>query len=105
MGNPHARFGRHRFINLDFQLFCGPYQMITTKTQTRLFHWLARTLAVLCVFILMLFIWSKYFEEPYLTFQNLPFPVLAKAYPGRVVPLAIERCNLSHWKRTYVTTH
>ena len=79
--------------------------MITTKTQTRLFHWLARTLAVLCVFILMLFIWSKYFEEPYLTFQNLPFPVLAKAYPGRVVPLAIERCNLSHWKRTYVTTH
>lgn len=64
---------------------------------------LASALAVSCIGI---GIWAKYYELPWLYYQNLPFPtMMPQVYPGDVAPLQVERCNSSGEKKLYNTTH
>jgi hypothetical protein len=46
------------------------------------------------------------FEQPYLTYQNLPVPVIkSPARPGDSVPIWVERCNSDAAPHNYNTTH
>lgn len=74
-------------------------------TPTRTFNALLGAFAALACIAVGSFVWSTYFERPYLHYQNLPFPVLATVRAGDAVQLSVERCNSHAVKRTYDTTH
>jgi hypothetical protein len=64
---------------------------------------LAASLFAVCSSIL---IYARWFEKPWLVYQNLPFPpVILKVHPGDVVPLVIERCNSTKVIKQYSITH
>lgn len=47
-----------------------------------------------------------FFDVPFLTYENLPFPANLKVVEaGRPMPLTVRRCNKSRAPRTYFTTH
>jgi hypothetical protein len=47
-----------------------------------------------------------FFEAPYLTFKNIPFPpVVTEAHPGDIIPLSIERCSSASKTKNYSTSH
>ncbi len=60
---------------------------------------------VLAASFLMWFgVWLAYMEPPYLTYRNVPFPVLTpEVKAGDVVLIRVERCNSTHTKRAYIT--
>jgi hypothetical protein len=61
------------------------------------------TLFIVCASIL---IYARWFEKPWLIYQNLPFPaVMLKVHPGDAVPLVIERCNSTKVIKQYSITH
>jgi hypothetical protein len=79
--------------------------MITKK---RTFNGLLILTSLLALTCLSLAVWAKYFESPWLRYQNLPFPTavtLATVYPGEAVELSVERCNDSNKMQTYSTSH
>ena len=50
-------------------------------------------------------IYGRYFEQPFLYYQNLPFPPIFRIVTvGSLVPLEVERCSRSDKKETYTTT-
>lgn len=52
-----------------------------------------------------LLVYALCFEAPYLSYQNLPFPLtVEKVIAGNAAPLSVERCNNSKQKQTYETT-
>lgn len=50
--------------------------------------------------------YALFFEEPYLSYENLPFPPLTPiVIAGDVVPLQVQRCNRSDNPKTYEIEH
>ena len=55
---------------------------------------LLATLAVLILFVVCVYLYSRYLEEPYLSYKPLPFPIVASTiYPGSVAAAIASRCN------------
>lgn len=47
-----------------------------------------------------------WFQEPYLTYKNLPFPpTLQTVKPGQVMPLTVVRCSSASTIKSYTITH
>lgn len=69
-----------------------------------LFNWLLRLFGLLMAASIGLVVWALYFEEPYLYYQNLPFPELGSVRAGEPVQLSVERCNRDSVIRTYDIT-
>ena len=62
------------------------------------------TAVVICVFVV--FMYSVFFERPWLVYKNVPFPPVAhKIHAGDVIPLHVERCNSSAVRRVYRFSH
>lgn len=48
---------------------------------------------------------DKFVEKPYLTYKNLPFPVLQKqVFAGEIIPILVIRCNDTEEMQNYNTT-
>lgn len=67
---------------------------------------------VTIVFLGMLFLivstifYFEFFEEPYLSYKNIPLPTrMNQVYPGEVIPMTVQRCNTSGEMKVYKTTH
>ena len=61
-------------------------------------------LTALTLMIVGVFIYSAYFEKPFLSYQNLPFPVDQKVYPGQPISVSVIKCNADAEERKYVST-
>lgn len=62
--------------------------------------------SALALVIAGLVIWGMFFERPYLTYQNLPFPPeLQRVKPGQVMPLTVIRCSSASTIKSYLITH
>lgn len=63
--------------------------------------------AVLCLMAMSATVfYFLFFERPFLTYSNVPFPVTQPViHPGDVVPLEVVRCNASNVTRTYTVSH
>lgn len=47
-----------------------------------------------------------FFEKPFLTYKNIPFPPqMIQVYPGEIIPFHEERCNSDDKPRNYDSTH
>ena len=75
-------------------------------------HFLSKTRSVLLtIFTLLLmlltatYVYSTWLERPYLSYDNLPFPALSKAEPGKRLAIQVGRCSSSNVTETYKTTH
>jgi hypothetical protein len=54
----------------------------------------------------LLIFWFLFFEKPWLTYENIPFPpVTPVVQSGHIVPLEVERCNHSGKEQIYTITH
>lgn len=74
-------------------------------TQQHIFLGLLKIGAALSALALCLFLWSSYIEQPYLRYQNLPFPtVIEQVRPGDAIPMIVERCNTSKESQSYSTS-
>lgn len=65
------------------------------------------TLIVLALVQVAVLVWilSQFFEPPWLTYTNQPFPVEKRLYkPGDAVPITVSRCNTSGESRAYLIT-
>lgn len=57
------------------------------------------------VVVVAIFMYMLFFQTPYLTYENLPFPtVIEQVAPGEVMPIQIARCNSDHVLHNYTTT-
>ena len=66
---------------------------------------LTATLAFLITSVLCVYLYSRYIEEPYLSYTPLPFPMLAeKVYPGGVATATATRCNTTSKPLSYQST-
>lgn len=66
-------------------------------------RWVTAAFVVVCSGLIL---WALYFEKPFLSYVNLPFPVrLAQVKAGEVIPLTVRRCNSSDVIRFYDVTH
>jgi len=55
---------------------------------------LLATLAALILIVVCAYLYSKFIEEPYLSYQPMPFPIVASTiYPGGVAAAVASRCN------------
>ena len=55
---------------------------------------LLATLTALILFVVCVYIYSRYLEEPYLSYKPLPFPMVnPRVYPGAVAAAIASRCN------------
>lgn len=55
-------------------------------------------------FLIWFGVWLVYMEPPYLSYPNLPFPVVSKTVrPGDTVFIEVQRCNSSSIRRGYIT--
>ena len=51
-------------------------------------------------------VWFSLFDEPWLTYPVLPFPVLMPTvHAGQSIPLSVQRCNSGKATRTYISSH
>ncbi|WCD44268.1 hypothetical protein Tiera_012 [Polaromonas phage Tiera] len=57
------------------------------------------------VFMTGFFLYATKVEQPYLYYQNLPFPVLGEVHAGKAAPMSVERCNDTDTAQMYPTTH
>lgn len=74
-------------------------------SRSRVFFILLSSVGSLLFVLSILWLYDKNCE-PWLYYQNRPFPLKAmQIYPGDVVPLEVERCNSTDENRTYRTTH
>lgn len=63
------------------------------------------TVALLCAIVVASYFFL-FFDTPYLTYKNLPFPTLMKSVsPGGVIPVSVHRCNSEDTTKVYTTTH
>ena len=61
---------------------------------------------LMLVVIGMTGIYLMYFEQPFLSYGNLPFPVLTpKVKPGEAVSILVIRCNSDNRTRSYLLSH
>ena len=73
--------------------------------RTTLFNGLLGTFGALLVIAGALYMYAAHIEEPYLYYQNLPFPGDSPIVAGEPVSLSVERCNRSSTVKRYGTTH
>lgn len=71
---------------------------------------LFRTLAALCALMIAgasgVVVWLSIFDKSWLTYPNMPLPVLrTTVHAGEVVPLSVRRCNSGDTTRTYIISH
>lgn len=69
-----------------------------------IFAGLAIVLALMMVTVFGAFIYSKYFEVPYLSYKNVPFTVVGTAVPGGPASAPVIRCSTSDKTESYRTT-
>ena len=51
-------------------------------------------------------VWLSLFDEPWLTYPVLPFPVLIPTvHADESIPLSVQRCNSGKATRTYISSH
>ena len=51
-------------------------------------------------------VWLSVFDEPWLTYPVLPFPVvMPTVHAGESIPLSVQRCNSGKATRTYISSH
>ena len=63
------------------------------------------TLAALILCVVCVYTYSRYIEEPYLSYKPLPFPMLAPTvYPGGVAAATASRCNSTDRVMSYRTS-
>ena len=63
---------------------------------------LSATLAFLVFVVATVYVYSAYFEKPYISYTPLPFPITAqKIYPGGVATATATRCNTQSTPITY----
>jgi len=63
---------------------------------------LSAMLAFLIILVAGVYVYSAYFEKPYISYTPLPFPVTAqKIYPGGVATATATRCNTQRTPVTY----
>ena len=67
-------------------------------------NFLMATLAFLMLSVAGVYIYSMFFEEPYLRYAPLPFPVNEKIYPGTAAAAIATRCNSQKTTLLYKTT-
>ena len=66
---------------------------------------LLATLTALILFVVCVYVYSRFIEKPTLSYTDLPFPTLVKAvHPGEVVTAIATRCNSSSTTLTYRTS-
>lgn len=66
----------------------------------------ASMLGIICTLSLVTGLYAAWFEKPYLSYPDLPFPAAIQfARAGQVVPLKVMRCNSDNVSHNYLTTH
>lgn len=69
-----------------------------------IFVWMLRVMAIFGIVCVGILIYAMFIEEPFIRYQNLPFPVETPVEQGRTVPIVIERCNDSATEQAYMST-
>lgn len=69
-----------------------------------IFVWMLRLMSVFGIISAFIVVYAVWFEEPYIRYQNLPFPVETPVEQGRTVPIVIERCNDSNTEQAYMSS-
>ena len=69
-----------------------------------LFNVLAYVLLTLVILTGGVYVYSKFFEEPWLSYKVMPFEVKAPNFAGNPIVYTIIRCNDSGRTKTYTTT-
>lgn len=73
--------------------------------RTTVFNGLLGTFGGLLAIAGALYMYATRIEQPYLYYQNLPFPIGSQVIAGEAVHLAVERCSRADETRSYGTTH
>ena len=73
-------------------------------TNAKIFTGMVYTTAVLVAVLVAGYIYSKFFEVPYLSYKNVPFTVLGTATPGGPASAPVIRCSSSDTTEAYTTT-
>ena len=73
-------------------------------TRIRIFNGLAAIFALLVATLAGSYSYSAYIESPYLSYENLPFPVTGKVTVGQPVVYPVLRCNSRATNQEYRTT-
>jgi hypothetical protein len=73
--------------------------------RSTIFNGLLGTFGVMIATAGALYMYATHIEQPYLYYQNLPFPVDTKVIAGEAVRLSVERCSRADEVRSYPTTH
>jgi hypothetical protein len=72
----------------------------------RLFLFLCALASLMAVLTAGVVAWALFVEQPWLSYENLPFPpVAAKVHAGDVIPLMVKRCSSAEQTRSYAITH
>ena len=74
------------------------------SANAKIFTGLVYTTAALVLVLLSGYIYSRFFEVPYLTYKNVPFDVTEKVAAGSPVSADVLRCNSSKKTEAYTTT-
>lgn len=75
-------------------------------TKLTVMQGLAGSSAILMFVLALGSVWAMYFESPYLTYTNIPFPQVAPALivPGSNVSMLISRCGTNDKQIMYSST-
>jgi hypothetical protein len=73
--------------------------------RTTIFNGLLGAFTALIFIAGALYMYATRIEQPYLYYQNLPFPIGSQVIAGEAVHLAVERCSRADETRSYGTTH
>jgi hypothetical protein len=80
--------------------------MTSHRMQMRVFHTLAAVALSLAALILGGYFFGITVEQPYLRYQNVPFPVITRTVrAGEPVRLMVARCNDDSVRHGYLVTH
>ena len=73
-------------------------------TNAKIFTGMVYTTAALVAVLVAGYIYSRFFEVPYLTYKNVPFTVTGTAIPGGPASAPVIRCSSSDTTEAYTTT-
>ena len=73
-------------------------------SKIKLFNGLAAIFASLIVGLVGIYLHAEFVEEPWLSYGNMPFPVVGKVMAGQPVVYSVIRCNSKSTRQTYQTT-
>lgn len=70
----------------------------------KIFAGLVYTATVMVLILAGGYVYSKFIEEPYLSYKNVPFTVVGTAVPGGPATAPVVRCSTSDKTESYKTT-